>query len=115
MSCNLMNCHYLFCLNLDSRPCYDKIQGPLQDGMPASPFQFGKVDQNNMLTLRCHVECQEHGATYNPHLRITSTKDGETYRNGGANLYEVEESRLNNTCNSASRTRDYEYRITVLK
>lgn len=67
-----------------------------------------------MLTLRCRVTCQEDGATYNPHLRITSTKDGTMYRDGSPNLYEVEESPLDNTCNSASRIRDYEYRITAL-
>ena len=67
-----------------------------------------------MLTLRCRVICQEDGATYNPHLRIISTKDGEMYRDGSPGLYKVEESSLDNTCNSASPIRDYEYHITAL-
>ena len=72
------------------------------------------VDENNTLTLRCRVICQEDSASYNPHLRIISTKDGKRYRHGSPNLYEVEESLSDNICNTASPIRDYEYRITVL-
>ena len=67
-----------------------------------------------MLTLRCRVTCQEDGATYNPHLRITSTKDGEMHYHGSSGLYKVEESPSDNTCNSASPRQDYDYRITAL-
>jgi hypothetical protein len=70
------------------------------------------VDENNMLTLRCRVICQENGAAYIPHLRIISTKDGEISHPGL--YYEIEESPLDNTCNSERPTRDYEYRITAL-
>ena len=65
-----------------------------------------------MLTLRCRVTCEEDSATYNPHLRIFSTK--EVYRDGSPGLYEVEESPIDHICNSASPIRDYEYRITAL-
>lgn len=72
------------------------------------------ADENDMLTLRCRVTCQEDGAAYNLSLRIFSTKDGEVYHHGSPGLYEVEESPSDNTCNSASPIRDYEYRITAL-
>ena len=77
-------------------------------------FQFRVADKNNVLTLHCRVTCQEHDAWYTPHLRIITTKDGEVYHHGNANLFEIEYSPSDITCNSASPTRDYEFRITVL-
>lgn len=103
-------------LYLDTRSCEEKIQGPLHanNNNFAPQFQFRVANENNTLVLRCRVTCQEHDAWYTPHVRIITTKDGEIYHRGSAKLFEVEYSPSDITCNTASPTRDYEFRITAL-
>ena len=101
-------------LNLDSRPCNEKILGPLRIDNSTPPFHFSTADENNIVILCCRVICEEHNAWYTPHVRIITTKDGEVYHRGSTKLFEVEYSPSDITCNSASPTRDYEFRITAL-
>ena len=79
--------------NLDSRPCYEKIHGPLRDDNSTPPFQFCVADENNTVILHCRVICQEHGAYYTPHIRIITTKDGEVIKNTCKQLHYARNTR----------------------
>ena len=72
------------------------------------------ADENNTLTLRCRVICQEDGADYTPHIRIITTKDGRFYdrRDRQLRVFNSVQSPSDNTCNIANRMRDYEFHIT---
>ena len=105
---------YSHLINLDSRPCDEKILGPVHNDNSTPTFHFHVADENNIVVLRCRVICQEHGAWYTPHVRIITTKDGQIYHRRSANLFEVEYSPSDVTCDSASPTQDYEFRITAL-
>ena len=101
---------------IDSRLCKDRIQGPLLDNNSTIPFHTHVADENNTLTLRCRVICQEHGAAYIPHIRIISTKDGNYHDRRADGLFDSVQSPSNNECNTASHnvmTQDHEFHITI--
>ena len=102
-------------LNLDSRPCREKIQGPLYyDSNVTQAFHSRVADENNTLTLRCRVICQEDGAYYTPHIRIITTKDGVVYDRRKKNFFSTDQSpSLIDPCDTANRIQDYEFRITA--
>ena len=101
---------------IDSRLCKDRIQGPLLDNNSTTPFHTHVADENNTLTLRCRVICQEHGAAYIPHIRIISTKDGSYHDHRADSLFNSVQSPSNNECNTENHnvmTQDYEFHITI--
>jgi hypothetical protein len=71
------------------------------------------ADENNTLTLRCRVICQEHGAGYRPHIRIITPKDGSYHDRRAENLFDSVQSPSDNECNIEDHIRYYEFHITV--
>ena len=105
--------HYFIFL-LDNRSCSEMIQGPLyHDSNFAQVFHSRMVDENNTMTLRCRVICQEHGAYYTPHIRIITTKDGVVHDRRNESLFSTDKSPSDNTCDQANPTRDYKFHITA--
>ena len=104
--------HYsLMTLRLDNRPCREKLQGPFMD----EQFNFTRhvlqlrTNENNSVTVRCRIVCQEANAFYTPQLRIVTTEDGKLYeKNWGkaADLFEVNRTFSDNrfACDPARNT-----------
>jgi TM2 domain-containing membrane protein YozV len=103
-----------FIFLLDSRLCKEMIQGPLYyDSNLTQAFHSRVADENNTLTLRCRVICQEQAASYIPHIRIITTKDGVVHDHRNESVFSTDKSPSDNTCDQANPTRDYEFRITA--
>ena len=114
---NDLQCGYIILFHLliiDIRSCSEMIQGPLyHDSNFAQVFHSCMADENNTLTLRCRIICQEHRAYYTPHIRIITTKDGVVHDRRNESLFSTDKSPSDNTCDQANPTRDYEFRITA--
>lgn len=104
----------------DSRPCQEKIQGPLHEDGQTRHILHSPANKNNEVTICCRVICQEADAVYSPLLRILLTENGNFYEqnwHGAEGLFEVVSPRdsSNNmfVCNPANNIAEYEFQVTV--
>lgn len=104
----------------DSRQCQEKIQGPFQD----EHYNKTRIvlplptNENNSVTIRCHVVCQEANAFYTPQLRIVTTEEGQFYENNwrkAVELFEVISPHSGNrfACDPANNATNYEFQVTL--
>ena len=103
-------------MNLDGRSCSEKIVGPLCDDNSTQPIQFREADENNTLTLRCRVICQEDGAYYTPYIRLI-TSEGDKIYDLGSNSSPSNDSNSspsNDTCDTENHIQDYEFHLAAL-